>query len=88
VPPLPVKDVDDLRQHVEWLLEGYGGVDRGLMRDGMSPLPFASWEAAMNHFNHVREAQGEELREIERLRAAGPEGLGPSSRTETTTAGR
>ena len=54
-PSVPTKDVADLRQHVEWLLDGYGGVDRGLMHDGISPLPFATWEDAMNYPLLLRE---------------------------------
>lgn len=72
-PPLPAKELDQLRDHLAWLLEAYGGVDDVLMHDGMSPLPFASWDEAMNHYLQVRDSQEEEFREIERLQAESPD---------------
>jgi hypothetical protein len=55
-PPVPTKEVDDLREQVRWLLEGYGGFDEDLMHERISPLPFASWEDAMNYSRLLRES--------------------------------
>ena len=48
-PGTPTEEVDHLVDHVTWLLEGYGGVDKTLAYGGISPRPFASLEAAMNY---------------------------------------
>lgn len=61
VPPLPAEEIEVLEKHIEWLLDGYGGFDQSLMYDGMSPLPFASWEAATERVDHFIEATNAEV---------------------------
>lgn len=63
-PPVPTIEVEHLIDHVYWLLERYGGVDRYMLFPGISPRPYPSWEVALEDFDRGVEQQDAELAKL------------------------